>query len=74
MGRYTKWLESTRNGRGTTTPVTPGGGATVGTSVATPPRLMPTALPVPKRFHGSVALDPTRVGRNAGRVADEVIA
>ena len=29
---------------------------------------------VPTRFHGSVALDPTRVGRDAGRIADEVIA
>ncbi len=28
----------------------------------------------PKRFHGSITLDPTRVGRDAGRVADEVIA
>ncbi len=28
----------------------------------------------PKRFHGSVKLDPTRVGRDAGRIADEVIA
>ena len=28
----------------------------------------------PKRFHGSVTLDPTRVGRDAGRVADEVIS
>jgi hypothetical protein len=28
----------------------------------------------PKRFHGSVSLDPARVGRDAGRVADEVIA
>ncbi len=28
----------------------------------------------PKRFHGSVVLDPTRVGRDAGRIADEVIA
>ncbi|MDL1875503.1 ATP-binding protein, partial [Cytophagia bacterium CHB2] len=27
-----------------------------------------------KRFHGSVILDPTRVGRDAGRIADEVIA
>ncbi len=26
------------------------------------------------RFHGSVSLDPTRVGRDAARVADEVIA
>ena len=26
------------------------------------------------RFHGSAALDPTRVGRDAGRIADEVIS
>ncbi|MBC2711122.1 MAG: ATP-binding protein [Desulfosarcina sp.] len=28
----------------------------------------------PKRFHGTVKLDATRVGRDAGRVADEVIS
>lgn len=28
----------------------------------------------PKRFHGSAALDPTRVGRDAGRIAEEVIS
>lgn len=28
----------------------------------------------PKRFHGSVSLDPARVGRDAGRIGDEVIA
>jgi predicted AAA+ superfamily ATPase len=28
----------------------------------------------PRRFHGSVNLEPTRVGRDAGRIADEVIA
>lgn len=33
-----------------------------------------TGVPKPKRFHGSVTLDPTRVGRDAGRIADEVIA
>ena len=27
-----------------------------------------------KRFHGTVNLDPTRVGRDAGRIADEVVA
>ena len=31
-------------------------------------------MPKPTRYHGSVDLDPTRVGRDAGRVADEVIA
>jgi hypothetical protein len=30
--------------------------------------------PKPKRFHGSVTLEPTRVGRDAGRIGDEVIA
>jgi hypothetical protein len=29
---------------------------------------------VPRRFHGSVTLDPTRVGRDAGRIADEVVS
>jgi hypothetical protein len=29
---------------------------------------------LPRRFHGTVALDPTRVGRDASRIADEVIA
>jgi hypothetical protein len=28
----------------------------------------------PKRFHGAVNLDPSRVGRDAGRIADEVIS
>jgi hypothetical protein len=27
-----------------------------------------------RRFHGTVRLDPTRVGRDASRIADEVIA
>ena len=30
--------------------------------------------PALTRFHGSVTLDPTRVSRDAGRIADEVIA
>jgi predicted AAA+ superfamily ATPase len=33
-----------------------------------------TTSTLPKRFHGAVQLDPTRVGRDASRVADEVIA
>ena len=36
-----------------------------------PPRLAPTA---PKRFYGTVDLDPERVGRDASRIAEEVIA
>jgi hypothetical protein len=34
----------------------------------------PPALQLPKRFHGSVRLDATRVGRDAGRIGDEVIS
>lgn len=33
-----------------------------------------TASPKPHRYHGSVRLDPTRVGRDASLIADEVIA
>ena len=34
----------------------------------------PPATPQPKRFHGTVSLDATRVGRDASQIADEVIA
>lgn len=37
-------------------------------------RPLPPAAPKPRRFHGSVLLDPTRAGRDASRIADEVIA
>jgi len=50
----------------------------------TPPRPGPEPGPnpdpepkppsTPKRFHGTVTLDPTRVGRDAGRIAEEVVA
>jgi len=43
------------------------GGKTGETKVPAPP-------PAPKRFHGSVSLDAMRVGRDAGRIADEVVA
>jgi len=33
-----------------------------------------TRTAAPKRFHGTVSLDPTRVGRDASRIADEVVA
>jgi hypothetical protein len=39
-----------------------------------PPDRRQTAPSRPKRFHGTVTLDTTRVGRDAGRIADEVIA
>ena len=37
------------------------------------PYSTPQAAAVPRRFHGSVSLDPLRIGRDAGRVAEEVI-
>ena len=33
----------------------------------------PTQPPKPKRYHGTVTLDPARVGRDAGRIADGVV-
>lgn len=41
---------------------------------ATPGLGHPSRPALPRRFHGSVTLDPTRVGRDAGKVAEEVIA
>jgi predicted AAA+ superfamily ATPase len=38
------------------------------------PGPQPPVQTAPKRFHGSVTLDATRVGRDASRIADEVIA
>ena len=38
-----------------------------------PPPPPPPELKL-KRFHGSVTLDPTRVGRDAGRIADEIVS
>ena len=39
------------------------------------PEVEPTPAPAKaKRYHGSVKLDATRVGRDAGQIADEVIA
>jgi hypothetical protein len=61
----------TASGAGTTTtPRTDGDSTTTQTGTDSTPR--PAAAP--KRFHGTVALDPTRVGRDASRIADEVVA
>jgi len=43
------------------------------------PSMPETTLPpppkaLPKRFHGTVELDPVRVGRDAGRIAEEIIS
>jgi predicted AAA+ superfamily ATPase len=38
------------------------------------PRSEPAPDSKPHRFHGTIQLDPARVGRDAGRIAEEVIA
>ena len=43
-------------------------------AVENAPNEAPTLTPRPNRFYGTVTLDTTRVGRDAGRIADEVIA
>jgi hypothetical protein len=35
---------------------------------------LPSSPAKPKRFHGTVTIDPTRAGRDAGKIADEVLA
>jgi hypothetical protein len=52
-------------------PITGGGGG-----VEPKPGPGPAPVPVKKlrRFHGTVTLDPARVGRDAGRIAEELIA
>jgi hypothetical protein len=47
-------------------------GSTVAPKAAEQPK--PVESPKARRFHGTVTLDPTRTGRDAGRIADEVIA
>jgi predicted AAA+ superfamily ATPase len=67
-------------GTGTLGGIQGGGGATPGTGTSQPgPGSQPSDPPKsgptpPKRFHGTVELDSTRVGRDASRIADEVIA
>ena len=53
------------------TPKKPEGGERPGRPTD-PSKIPPSSGP--KRFHGSVELDSTRVGRDAGRIADEVIS
>jgi predicted AAA+ superfamily ATPase len=55
-----------------TNPVSSGNGSN--TKVGTDNSAKTVVAPTPRRFHGTIELDPARVGRDAGRVADEVIA
>lgn len=45
-----------------------------GAGVATLPGLDVSTPHVLRRFHGTVELDPTRLGRDAGRISDEILA
>lgn len=52
-----------------------GEGSSAGPAGPSPgPEPTPPVAQVLRRFHGSVRLDSSRVGRDAGRIADEVIA
>lgn len=62
---------------GGTPPQTGGetGGGTTGTAGGSGGGTEPPHTPAaPKRFHGTATLDSKRVGRDAGRIADEVVA
>lgn len=62
-------------GQGTATATTTNGGETVTTGGSSGGGTEPPepAKPVYRRFHGSVQLDSLRAGRDASRIADEVI-
>ncbi|MGC2696012.1 MAG: Swt1 family HEPN domain-containing protein [Candidatus Angelobacter sp.] len=55
-------------------PTTRNGGTVSGQPSTSGQAPLPVPATQPKRFHGTVILDPTRVGRDAGRIADEVIS
>jgi len=55
------------------TPTGAGGNTSPGPGTK-PEERKSTPPAAPKRFHGTATLDPARVGRDAGRIADEVIA
>ncbi len=59
---------------GTPTPTVIGGGEGVAPVEGSGGEPGITEPPRPKRFHGTVVLDSTRVGRDAGKIADEVIS
>jgi predicted AAA+ superfamily ATPase len=52
----------------------PGAVATQRSDPGTAGPVLAIAPAMPRRFHGTVALDPARAGRDASRIADEVIA
>lgn len=64
--------KATDTAGGGTAPIPPAaaGGVTKSTNHQSPATPVEVA---PKRFHGTVALDATRMGRDAGKIAEEVI-
>jgi predicted AAA+ superfamily ATPase len=50
------------------------GGDGGGSGGGYPPVVPPVRQELPKRFYASVTLDPNRVGRDAGRIADEILS
>ncbi|PIE22549.1 MAG: AAA+ family ATPase [Planctomycetota bacterium] len=55
-------------------PPPPSGGEEPGTAPSGGDQPPPDGSRAPKRFHGSVILDSSRVGRDASRIADEVLS
>lgn len=64
-----KELPVTPEGGAPTKPVSEGGEAKTGGEISPEPTVHRM-----RRFHGSVELDPTRMGRDAGRIADEIVS
>ncbi len=56
------------------TPVNVPGNPPAGGPASPPTPESPATAPKPTRYHGTVSLDPARTGRDAGRIADEVIS
>jgi hypothetical protein len=44
-----------------------------GPTASNTPSPAPPQPPKPRRYHGTVTLDPARVGRDAGKIGDEVL-
>jgi hypothetical protein len=55
-------------------PMLPVPGSETGSTPPGPSSTPPRSAPGPKRFHGTVTLDSTRVGRDAGKISEEVIS
>ena len=61
-------------GGGASTGTAPGAERLTGGPVGPGPVVKPPPAPAqPHRFHGSVAIDPSRLGRDAGKIAEEVL-